>query len=239
MECTEEYIKIKKNNCWFVTRNNFIYGLIKKHTIRDDIKILDAGCAQGNLLLYLRNKGFKNICGIDSNKELLKQLSDSDIETHTMDLIKTDFDDETFDVIVSSDIIEHIDDDMKAIHEMKRILKKDGIIIIFVPAFMSLWSYHDVINGHKRRYTLKELESKILGSGLTIQKASYWNFFMFFPNFLVRKTKSMIGFKKSDFYSFPELINLIIIYIIHFENFLLKYIDLPFGVSAFVVAKKI
>lgn len=189
MECIEEYSKIKKNNWWFVTRNNFIYSLIKKHTSRDDIKILDAGCAQGNLLLYLNDKGFKNIYGMDMDKNLLKQFKDSGIKAYAMDLRETDFDDETFDIIISSDIIEHIDNDMRAIHEMKRILKKNGIIIIFVPAFMSLWSYHDVINGHKRRYTLKELRNKVKDSGLDIEKSIILELFYVFTKFSGKKNK--------------------------------------------------
>jgi predicted SAM-dependent methyltransferase len=65
--------------------------------------------------------------------------------------------DEKFDVIIASDCLEHLKEDEKALKNWYELLNKNGVAFIFVPAFMSLWSYHDEYNMHYRRYTNSEL----------------------------------------------------------------------------------
>jgi SAM-dependent methyltransferase len=239
MHYTTEYLKMKDYNWWFLTRNDIIERILRKYYSTENIydrKILDCGCATGNLLSYLRNRGFKNLYGIDNAKNLIKDIKD--INVFQMDVCNMNFNDEEFDLIISSDVIEHLEDDLRAIREMKRVLKKEGLLIIFVPAFKFLWSYHDEINGHKRRYTQKEILLKLQSEGFRILKSSYWNFFAFFPVFFIRVIKKIFGVRTSDFYSFPFFLNWLIIKIILLENFILNYINFPFGVSVFAVAKK-
>jgi len=239
MHYVKEYLKIKDYNWWFLTRNDIIEKILRKyHKSPDicDLKILDCGCATGNLLNYLKNKGFKNLVGIDNYENLIKNIKE--VNVFQMDICNMSFKDDEFDIIISSDILEHIQDDAKAIREMKRVLKKDGVLVVFVPAYKFLWSYHDVINQHKRRYTEKELISKLKTEGFEMLKSSYWNFFAFFPVFIVRIVKNFFRVKSNDFYSFPLFLNFMITHIILLENFLLNYINLPFGVSVFAVSKK-
>lgn len=234
-----EYLKIQEKNWWFVSRNSIILNLIKKYKSEDKkLKILDVGCACGNLLFYLREKGFENLYGIDYNKKLIENIDFKDIKVAECDAKKTDFQEDFFDVIISSDSLEHMDDDLAVLSEMRRILNKDGILIVFVPAFNFLWSYHDVINRHKRRYNLRDLYKKVETTGFRVKKISYWNFFMFFPAVLVRFLKNILSVKSNDFYRIPSFINDLIISILSVENFLLKFFNFPLGVSVFAVCGK-
>ncbi len=234
-----EYLKMQEENWWFVSRNSIILNLIKKYKSKDKkLKILDVGCACGNLLFYLREKGFENLYGIDYNKKLIENIDFKDIKVTEGDAQKTDFEENFFDVIVSSDSLEHMDDDLAVLKEMKRILNKDGILIVFVPAFNFLWSYHDVINQHKRRYNLRDLYKKVETAGFYVKKISYWNFFMFFPAVLVRFLKNILSVKSNDFYRTPSFINGLIISVLSIENLFLNFLNFPFGVSVFAVCGK-
>jgi len=232
-----EYLKLNNYNWWFLSRNDIIEKILKKYCDRNlyNQKILDCGCGRGDLLFYLRKKGYRNLYGID-DKNIIK--NESEIKFFNMDVCNMNFKDNYFDVVVASDLIEHIDDDMLAINEMRRVLNKNGVLIVFVPAFRILWSYHDVINMHKRRYTRKELVKKLKLSGFEILKDSYWNFFAFLPVLFIRTFKNIFKIRSNDFYSFPIVFNYLIVFIIYLENFLLNYVNFPFGVSVFVVARK-
>jgi SAM-dependent methyltransferase len=155
---------------------------------------------------------------------------------------------EKFDLVCAFDVIEHVEDDQIAVNEMKRVLKDNGIIFITVPAFISLWSQHDEINHHFRRYRLNEING-LFKSDKTDNKifSSYFNFFLFIPIYLFRKLSNLLklGEKRkgagSDFETFnPGIINSLLYYIMKSESFFFNLnISLPFGVSIFYIWKKI
>lgn len=111
---------------------------------------------------------------------------------------------------------------------------------VFVPAFQSLWSYHDDVNQHYRRYTKSELNTKLSNEKLTILKASYWNFSLFLPVYIYRKISVFFPQSKKEEGQIVgnTYANFILLRLILLENKLLKYINFPFGVSAFCIVKK-
>ena len=205
--------------------------------------ILDIGCAGGHLMRMLQEKGFTDITGIDISQKALDQSREKDIEkVYLRDASQTGFPDESFDVIVSGDILEHIKDDRKAITEWKRVLRKNGRLIIFVPAHSFLWSGHDETCNHFRRYSRGSLERILKGAGLKIEKMSYWNFSMFFPVFVMRMAKRLLGIKgmsgDDDFIRLGPALNSILKKLLISENRVLRHMDLPMGVSVLAVARK-
>ncbi|HEU5040565.1 MAG TPA: methyltransferase domain-containing protein, partial [Gemmatimonadales bacterium] len=84
-----------------------------------------------------------------------------------------------FDGVFFLDVLEHLDEDAAALREAVRVLKPGGVVIATVPAFMFLWSGHDVVNHHRRRYRRAQVESLFLGAGLAIERLTYFNFFLF------------------------------------------------------------
>ncbi|MEM9680939.1 MAG: class I SAM-dependent methyltransferase, partial [Bacteroidota bacterium] len=146
-----------------------------------------------------------------------------------------------FDIIIASDCLEHIEDDVSAIKHWETLLKPNGTIYIFVPAFKSLWSVHDDANMHHRRYTRKELVSKVTANGLDISSSGYWNVLLFLPIWIYRKLFS-IRSKNNQ----PELgdlnrippFNGFFTGLLNTENRLQRYVRFPFGVSTYCIAKK-
>jgi len=237
----KKYHDVETDHWWFKSRRKYLIDLLKK--IPKDSKILDVGCSSGVFLSDLEKLGFdsNNLYGIDiSEKAILNSKKNGLVNTFVMDaqnIILT----EKFDIIVASDCLEHLKDDIQAIKNWKNLLKKDGKMYVFVPAFKSLWSYHDEVNMHFRRYTKQELKTKIENEDLEIIKSSYWNFFLFVPVYIFRKISSLFNQKKSsesDITIGNLFINKTLLQLLLFENKLLKSVNFPFGVSAFCIAKR-
>lgn len=99
--------------------------------------ILDAGCGYGELLIFLRESGFTGkLNGIDLSEGMLKtpkQINlekDLNIDFQQADLKNLPFPDNCFDIIICKHVLHHIENQEKAISELYRCLKKDGLLII-------------------------------------------------------------------------------------------------------------
>lgn len=237
----KKYHDVETNHWWFKSRRKYLIDLLKNSP--KDSKILDVGCSSGVFLKDLEKIGFNpnNLFGIDiSEKAILNSKKKGLTNTFVMDAQNITLK-EKFDIIIASDCLEHLENDTKALKNWKDLLKTNGKMYVFVPAFMSLWSYHDEVNMHYRRYTKNELKSKIEIENLAIIKASYWNFFLFVPVYVFRKISCLFNQNKSgesDLKIGNPLINSILLKVLTFENKLLKNINFPFGVSTFCIAKK-
>ena len=84
-------------------------------------------------------------------------------------------------LIIAMDIFEHLEDDREGILESYRVLNKGGILILTVPAFRSLWGIQDVVTGHKRRYSKKEITNKLKEAGFEILEVFLFQFLSLLP----------------------------------------------------------
>lgn len=233
---------LEEKHWWFITRRNIIHNLIKD--MDKDAKILDIGCLGGPLLLSLKKKGFKNIYGLDLSKRSIAVCKKRGLKNvFVMDATKTDFKNEEFDVIIASDVLEHIKNDKKAIFEWNRILKPKGRLLVFVPAFKILWSPHDETNLHHRRYSKSSLTKLLKKAKFKVIKSSYCNFTLFFPALIMKNFQRLFRSKKqeipSQLFEVDPTINKAVINIIKLENKLLKRFNFPVGISVFAVGEKL
>lgn len=152
------------------------------------------------------------------------------------------FEDNFFDLVCAFDVIEHVEEDAIGVSEMKRVCKTDGFIAITVPADMALWSQHDVINHHFRRYTLTEINELMKKTGLFVSYVSYFNTILYPPVLLVRKLKNIFSKHKkpsSDFdMLLPGWINNILKWIFSIEKIWFGKKKMPFGVSLMWLGQK-
>ncbi|WP_432410165.1 class I SAM-dependent methyltransferase [Rasiella sp. SM2506] len=237
----EKYHKIEKEHFWFKSRRNYIRKLLAKYP--KDATILDIGCSSGILLDELKQDGFavENLYGVDISSIAIENCKKNGIpNAYVMDAQHIELR-QKFDIVIASDCLEHIEDDKSALKNWNNLLTNQGTIMIFVPAFMSLWSHHDKVNMHYRRYTLPELKNKMEHTGFKIKKSSFWNFFLFVPVYLFRKIESTA--KKTENNTDGDLIdkpfgNYFLTQLINFENKLLQVLNFPFGISVFCIAKK-
>ncbi|MEZ5058952.1 MAG: class I SAM-dependent methyltransferase [Saprospiraceae bacterium] len=239
------YHDLERNHWWFNSRRKQVIAMAEP---RKGEKILDVGCASGLLLEDLTSFGMseEQLNGIDVSEEAIQKCHQKGFKnTWVMDGADIKLPTNSFDLLIASDCLEHIENDVKALNNWYSLLKKGGRIVVFVPAFMSLWSPHDEVNYHYRRYTNKELVEKAKKAGFKIQRKGYWNFFLFLPIWMVRKIKNLAGGEKlspeemdSDLKPAPAPVNAILKLILGIEKYLLKVMDLPVGVSTYFVATK-
>ncbi len=238
-----KYHRLEEKHWWFTGRKEIIYKLIENY--RENTEILDVGCSGGALMGFLKARGFKKLQGIDIDKNAIEICSKKGItNVHVADAEKTGFKDQQFDILIASDVLEHIKFEDKALFEWYRILKPDGKLIVFVPAFKFLWSKHDEVNHHYRRYTKSGLVEGLKKIGFAIERSSYWNFSLFLPACLIRISQRLIlgnGRKSGgQLHEVNTFINRTLEWILMLENKLLTTgINLPLGISVFALARKI
>jgi SAM-dependent methyltransferase len=173
-----------------------------------------------------QKRGLKRLCRVDLTHFALP------FKTASMDLV------------LALDVIEHIDDDSRALAECKRILKEGGLLIVTVPAFMALWSPWDEALGHKRRYTISALVAAANKSGLCVKKTSYFFLSVLPAAIAVRQFKRLLmrdaGSYSTDFIVVPRWLNTLLVHIGRLERWFIARCDssLPFGLSVISVLEK-
>lgn len=245
-EYYKEYFDLERNNWWFLARRNILKSQIDK-VIQSSgkLKILNIGIATGASSEWL--SGFGEVTSIEYDKEVCEFVrNELGLEVINGSITDLPFENNTFDLVCAFDVIEHVEDDEKAVLEMKRVCKEQGHLFITVPAFMHLWSEHDEINLHHRRYTLPGLSALTLKCGLeNIKFKSYFNTFLYLPIYSMRfgsvlNKKKKEGQPKSDFSKIKiPFLEKIFYLIFNSENILLKKgKKLPFGVSIMIISQR-
>jgi ubiquinone/menaquinone biosynthesis C-methylase UbiE len=239
-----KYHTLEEQHWWFRGRRHMVYSLIEQLSLPANAAILEVGCSAGPLLLQLQQAGFTNLTGIDVSETAIALGQKRGLQSiSVMDGGQLNFPDAAFDLVIASDVLEHIADDGRAMQEWARVLKPGGKLIVFVPAFQHLWSSHDLVNHHFRRYTKTQLKAIVIQTGLQVKRLSYWNFSLYFPTWLVRKLQNKISAQTTPAHDnllrMPTVVNTILTDLIKLENAGLKKVNYPVGVSVFVVAGKV
>ncbi|OGY09471.1 MAG: hypothetical protein A2700_01975 [Candidatus Blackburnbacteria bacterium RIFCSPHIGHO2_01_FULL_44_64] len=238
-----EYQNIYENEAshFFYVGNHFvILNLVRKYANSVNHNILDAGCGTG--LLAKKLQLFGSVTGVDISPEAIKYAKKRGVNARLASIAKLPFKKATFDLVVSVDVLYHqkVKNDRTALLEFKRVLKPGGVLILKVPAYNWLRGSHDIVVHTKHRYTTEELERLAVMVGLKVIKASYFASFLLPLAILKRLYESIapIGNTESDVRPAPPFLNSFMITLYKLESFLLAFVNLPFGLSTFVVLRK-
>ncbi len=234
--------RVEDSHWWFAGRRmileSFLRDIVRKiGAPKAETRILDVGCGTGANLEMLAQFGEAE--GVDVADEALEFCRAKGLKTHKGLAEKLPFADESFDLTTALDVIEHLDDDLAGLKEMRRVLKPGGRALIFVPAFMWLWGVQDDVSNHRIRYTKKQIVGRMEKAGFEIERATYANWTFFAPILAGRTLMKITGIKpESENNVNVSALNGIFGKIFGAERFWLKNFDFPFGVSIVVVAKK-
>ena len=161
--------EIEGTHWWFAGRRRLFAAEIERAGLHQDATILDIGTSTGTNLRMLRTLGFSNVQGLDASDEAIRFCVHKGFDTvRKGDLCNMPFASNAFDLVLATDVIEHVDDDAQAMTEIARILKPGGAALITVPTFRCLWGLQDEIAKHKRRYRKSELLALVTRSGIDI-----------------------------------------------------------------------
>lgn len=227
---------------WFVGRRrilkSFVREICSKFAERRP-RILDVGCGTGANLEMLAE--FGETVGVDVAEEALAFCHARGLQNVRLSTAEQlPFEDESFDLVTAFDLVEHLDDDVAGLREMRRVLKREGRALLFVPAFMFLWGVQDEVSNHRRRYTANELQRAVERAGFEVERLTYANITFFAPTLLGRLIMRATGLRPASEsnVNIPAL-NGIFGKVLGAESLLLRRMNLPFGVSALCVARRI
>ncbi len=223
---------LEKNNWWYKAKRDLFALLLRRMNKRFD-RALDLGCGTGANVDLLRRFAHE-VIGVDySPKAIAYCLDKGYAKLQQMDAEHLAFADNHFDLILCSDVLEHLQHDRHALHEIHRVLKPGGTLLLSVPAHKYLFGPVDVISNHYRRYEMPELR-QLLGKEFNIIRLGYWNLAMFIPNLVFIKISNFLqGSKKpkNTLELLPPAVNSLLYRMMGWENRLFASFNLFQGVS--------
>ncbi len=240
-----EYKNIYKNESthfFYVSVHSLVKRLIEQYsTKKKHLRILDAGCGTGMLAKRLNKLG--HIEAFDYSMEAIKLARKRGLRPKEGSVEKIPFRKNSFDIVTCIDVLYHskVRNDKKALSEIFRVLKNDGLLILRVQANKYLTSSHDIIIESARRYSKRDLIGKMIGAGFVPIKVSYMHMTLF-PlaclKALADRTMKQKDKPDSSISKVPEIINNPLKFLLGIENKLLLVTNLPFGVGIIAVGKK-
>lgn len=233
--------EVEGKHWWFYGRRKIIEGFVERicHEIgKRKSRILDVGCGTGANLQMLSQYGVAE--GVDVSSEALDFCRARGLAKVKQGAAETlPYEDASFDLVTGLDVVEHLDDDVAGLAEMRRVLRARGRALIFVPAFMFLWGVQDDISHHRRRYTLRELKQKISAAGLSVERATYANITFFLPILIGRLLMRLTRVRPSSENNINiGALNGLLGRILGAEGWWLQRMKFPFGVSIVCVARR-
>jgi len=233
--------RVEQSHWWYTGRRkiltDFVADICRRVTDRRP-RILDVGCGTGANLLMLSQ--FGDAEGVDISEDALAFCRERGLANVKLGAAeKLPYDDGTFDLVTALDVVEHLDDDLSGLSEMRRVLRPGGRVLLFVPTFMFLWGVQDDVSNHRRRYRLPELRRVLEQAGFEVERTTYANITFFLPILLVRKLMRATGIKaESENNITVSSLNGVLGRILGAESWMLKRVNIPFGVSGLCVARK-
>src|SRR3989338_9850117 len=241
LDVFEKNYQLENLYWWYLARCYVFDKLLSRFFPNSTGKqIIDIGCGSGGVIPMLSKHG--QVLGLDIEPLALEFCRSKGFEN--VALMKGYYDtglpSESADLVALFDVLEHFEDDERALAETNRILKPGGHALISVPAFKFLWSELDDAAHHFRRYTRQDMEQKLARHGFEIIKSSYLFFFVF-PLVFIHKLFGM-GKKRENpkfrYQEFPSLLNKALVIPSKLEAFLLNFLRFPIGSTLVVLARK-
>jgi SAM-dependent methyltransferase len=159
---------------WYRGRRTVLDGVIAGLGLPAEPRILDAGCGSGRFMVELAKLGA--VTGVELSDTSVSLARERQLgEVVAGSVLEMPFSENSFDLAVSLDVIEHLDDDLAALRELRRAVAPGGALLVTVPAYQWLWSGHDEINHHHRRYTRRSLQRVAEQAGWQQVRTTYFN----------------------------------------------------------------
>jgi SAM-dependent methyltransferase len=228
---------IESHHWWFVARRTLIRKMISVLPLPAEPRILEAGCGTGGNLAMLAEYGKLTAFEYDAEARETATAKGicSVVPGCLPDQITTG--DNAFDLIAMLDVLEHIDDDVGSLKALGAKLAADGRLLVTVPALPFLWSSHDELHHHKRRYTRSSLSSVARSAGLEIERVGYFNSLLF-PIAALQRGWAKLRRHSSGVDTIPSApINSVLKTMFAAERHVVGWGHFPIGLSLFAVLR--
>lgn len=234
MDYRDHQAGVDGQHFWFKGKNLLINYLLSKASQFKNAKILNVGVGTGEDLGTI--KKFGSVYVLDVDEQALDMIPEhAVVEKKMADVCAIPYPDNSFDIVVAFDVMEHVQNDQKMADEIYRILKPGGMFVFTVPAFNFLYSAHDQVLHHFRRYNKKMVRPVM--KNFTKITLGYWFFFLFGPAAASRLINKKSA--SSSMFKLPSWINSFFYQLLSFETWLLEHgLSFPFGLTLYGIYKK-
>lgn len=202
--------------------------------------VLDAGCGTGGLLRHLRaEQQTWRFGGLDFSTLACQMTRErTGLEITEGSILALPFGDASFDAVTSCDVVCQVDEPAKALVEIFRVLRPGGIVVLTMPAYQWLWSYHDVEVGNLRRYSRGETAALLAAAGFQPERSTYWNMLPL-PLAVLRRKIFPPRTPTSDVRLYPVPVEAMFNAMMALEHACLHHVGaLPCGSTVLAVARK-
>ena len=232
--------EVEQTHWWFVGRRRLLARELQAAGARNSDRLLDVGTSTGSNLRMLRDLGFENFVGLDASEEAIRFCAAKGFEqVRKGDIRAMPFPDESFDFVMATDVIEHVDEDRLAAREIARVLKPGGRALITVPAFAALWGLQDRQAFHKRRYLMASLSDVLESAGFRLERRYYFNYLLFVPIWVARRLIDGLGLTlRSEGEVNTPWLNALLSKVFALDVATAPLLRPPFGVSIFALVSK-
>jgi SAM-dependent methyltransferase len=229
--------EVENEHWWFAARKDILLQYLDRRLpLPPTARVLDVGCGTGAILesFSRRYQAF----GSDTAPQAIAFCRERGLTRLHLGTLETYPPSEPFDLITMLDMAEHVEDDEGLLRTGRRLLAEGGHILIAVPAFPSLWSTHDEILHHKRRYTRRSLRRLVEHAGFTVEHLTFFNCFLF-PVAWVKRVAARAtgGGKANDLDIPPRPLNATLREVFRVERRILARASLPIGLSLLCLAR--
>lgn len=240
-----EMFNLEGKHWWFVARRAYLKQVISKfYKDKRGLQFCEIGSGTGGNLKMLSE--YAVVDSVEMNDESRQYIVDKNLPgVRYVSAGHLPYDlpyNDHYDGVFLLDVLEHVEDDRAALREIKSLMKEDTYLTLTVPAYQWLWSEHDVVNHHHRRYTRKKLSQMVTQEGYEICYSSYFNSILF-PlaaiNRVTNKFRKNAEVKNTTLSMPKPIVNSIFQRLFEMEKLFPTQCSVPFGLSIIVVAKKV
>jgi SAM-dependent methyltransferase len=228
------YGDLERWHWWFRGRTEILESVLRRYAPQKVRSILSVGCGPAEGLRWLLPFTTDAVVGLDM-EWLHARNRPAGVRFAIGALPQSPLADESFDLVLALDVLEHLDDDAAGVADLARLVKPGGVLLITVPALPSLWGGQDVISHHRRRYTKRSFSMLFERAGIRTPRITYFNTILFPFAAAVRWGRRAAGHAnrpRSDFDdNKPGIINNVLARAFAAERHLIGRVPLPIGVS--------
>jgi SAM-dependent methyltransferase len=235
----DEMSALEDHHWWFVGKRLITRALLAGVLGDSAARLLDVGCGTGGVAASLADAA--RVVAVDRSVLALGHARRRGVRAlAASDGDRLPFASGAFDVIIMLDVLEHFADERALLTEVRRCLRPSGALVVSVPAFQFLWSGHDEILHHVRRYTARRLRRALVAGGFRVERLTYTNVVPLPPALVVRGFLPRLGLGRrdgTDFRRHSALVNGVLVAAYRAEAALLRRVRLPLGLSVAAVAR--
>lgn len=231
----EAMLALDERHWWYRGRRRMLAALLQGFS--PGRRVLDAGCGSGRTLDELAR--FGSVKGVELNPLGLAAARRRGHRVEQAAVETLPFGEDSFDLVTCLDVIEHTDDDAVALRELRRVTRPGGHLVLSVPAHPRLWSRHDEVNGHRRRYSRRTLRAAAEAAGWQVERVTGFNVVYLAPAALLRIGRRDREAGDSELELTPPRLDALLELPLRLEAALVRRgVDLPPGLSLMAVLRQ-